>query len=165
MAQMTPNNQGGRRASLHVDFTPMVDLAFLLISFFMLTAVLEQPKAMELSMPKQDPDVITEVSDLRTLNIIAAADGIHYYPGDAYDNMQMTSLSASGIREVIYAKQQEALKATGKTLICLIKFDNTARYDQMVDLLDEMAITSVEKYAVQDLTENERKVLNSESSK
>ncbi len=147
-----------KKMSTRVDFTPMVDLAFLLISFFMLTTTLNKPVAMELNMPKKDENVKTDVKESMVLNLILDEnDQIWYYDGRVVYDMQKTNFSPEGIREVIYKKQKQVGKDFGdpeKTIV-IIKLTDKANYKNMVDILDEMDITSTKIYAIQDVAELE----------
>lgn len=160
MAQMQPvSNRGkSRRTSLFVDLTPMVDLAFLLISFFMLTTVMAKNTAMQLSMPEKS-DKPGEQKASSTLNIIVTDKGAWYYMGMDPLAMEFTDLSASGIREAIYQSQEKSLTATGDSLMCLIKLHAGSNYGNMVNLLDEMVITNTRYYAIQDILPAEEAVL------
>lgn len=139
-----------------VDFTPMVDLAFLLITFFMLTTAMSRPTVMELNMPEDKDE--TSVSFERMLTIIADGKHVLVYNGDEYDEMITSNYSESGIRMLLYdnLERVNSLYAGKKHLICIIKFTENATYQNMVDLLDEMEITNVLTYAIQDLTEIEK---------
>ncbi len=143
-----------KKMSTRVDFTPMVDLAFLLISFFMLTTTLNKPVAMELKMPKKDEIVKTDVKESMVLNLLLDKDDkIWYYDGQVVYNMKTTNFSPEGVRNVIYKKQKEVAKLHGspeKTIV-IIKMTNDATYKNMVDILDEMEITSTATYAIQDI--------------
>jgi len=160
MAQMQPIGKTAKgRAPVNVDLTPMVDLAFLLICFFMLATVLSENKALDLSMPEKS-DTPGELAGSRSLTLIATGGEVWYYQGEDPGQMQMTNYAASGIREVIYRAQKKSLAATGDSLMCLIKFHESAAYHAMVDLLDEMLITNTRYYAIQDMVESEKQVLN-----
>lgn len=147
-----------KKMSTLVDFTPMVDLAFLLISFFMLTTTLNKPVAMELNMPKKDETVKTDVKESQVLNVILdKEDKIWYYDGRVVYDMQKTDFSADGIRDVIYKKQKEVGQKFGdpKKTIVIIKMTEDANYKNMVDILDEMDITDTKIYAIQDVADLE----------
>lgn len=176
MAEIDTSSGGGgrhkgkvrsKKMSTKVDFTPMVDLAFLLISFFMLTTSLSKPVAMQLAVPKppegpQEPD---DVKESQVLNIILGKDDIvWYYEGLKLENLEKTDYTPDGIRAVILAKQKKVGQTPGiadpdKT-ICLIKMTEKANYKNMVDILDEMDITSNEIFAIQPLLEDETKKVN-----
>ncbi|MFN8278013.1 MAG: biopolymer transporter ExbD [Chitinophagales bacterium] len=149
-----------KKMSTRVDLTPMVDLAFLLISFFMLTTTLNKPKAMQLNMPKKD-DVNKEKTDVRecqVLNILLdSMDVIWYYEGLQVAGLQKTTFAGDdGIRKQILRKQKMVVKECGvnkegkpRDLIVLIKMLKGSKYRNMVDILDEMDITQTKIYAIQ----------------
>ncbi|MCS6934825.1 MAG: biopolymer transporter ExbD [Chitinophagales bacterium] len=173
-------HSGGPRAkkmSTRVDLTPMVDLAFLLISFFMLTTTLNKPKAMELNMPKkvEDEELKQEVGDCQVLNILLdTLDQVWYYEGLKVAGLQKTTFAGDeGIRKVIMnmmkkvpkecpkvrkwedkngdkQKQENEFYMGDRDAIVLIKMLKGARYKNMVDILDEMDITDCKIYAIQD---------------
>lgn len=146
-----------KKMSTKVDLTPMVDLAFLLITFFMLTTTLNKPNAMELNMPKKvdDPKERVAVNEELLLNIILdKEDKVWWYEGmTASDLKQTVFANEMGIRDIIYWKQKKLAKTYGSkdTMICLIKTTDDANYENMVDALDEMDITGVKRYAMQDI--------------
>ncbi|MCO5249318.1 MAG: biopolymer transporter ExbD [Chitinophagales bacterium] len=175
MAEMDTSGGGGRhqgkvkakKKDIHVDMTPMVDLAFLLITFFMLTTTMSQPVAMQLAVPKPpDKDKIEETSEAvkesQVLTIIMDKDDIIWYyeglPQDLKSNdLQRTAYGADGIRQVILDKKQKVLqrfREPDKT-ICLLKSTSEARYKNIVDILDEMDITGIKIFALQDLLPHE----------
>jgi biopolymer transport protein ExbD len=159
---------GGVRAkklSTRVDLTPLVDLAFLLISFFMLTTTLNKPKAMDLNMPKHLDDKQEEVKESRVLNILLGKDDVVWYyetDGGMMKNMEQTTFSPDGIRAVILKKQKRVAKEHGdkeKTIV-LIKTADGAKYKNMVDILDEMDITQTKIYAIQDIVPLEQETID-----
>ncbi|MCB0508625.1 MAG: biopolymer transporter ExbD [Chitinophagales bacterium] len=150
---------GAKRTSPRVDLTPMVDLAFLLITFFMLTTQLGKSVAMNLSMPKKDPNAPpTEVKESKVLNLIADKDNtLWYYPGTTVAGLKKTDYTPKGIREIILDKQKEVKAKFGldkegdSQMIVLIKLTDDSNYKNMVDILDEMDITKTRIYAIQDI--------------
>jgi biopolymer transport protein ExbD len=169
MAQMENNrstavakhNGRATRKSLFVDLTPMVDLAFLLISFFMLTTVLQENTAMELRMP-ENTGPQTPIAESRTITLIAAADNqLYYYNGIQSADLILTNYTHAGIRELLYNRIHAQRKVDPQNgLICIIKLTDEADYNDMVSLLDEMEITAVPTYAIQDLTVAEQNQLD-----
>lgn len=152
-----------KKMSTRVDLTPMVDLAFLLISFFMLTTTLSKPMAMELNMPKKTEEKDKEdVKEGWVLNVVLDKDDkIWYYNGLVVYNMQTTNYSPEGIRQVVYDKQKEVEKDYGgaEKMICIIKMTKDANYRNMVDILDEMDITDTKRYAIQDISPLEEEAI------
>lgn len=146
-----------KKMSTKVDLTPMVDLAFLLITFFMLTTTLNKPNAMELNMPKKSdiPEEKIKINEELLLNIILDKDdAVWWYEGMTASDLKKTVFAnEKGIRDIIYWKQKKLAKQYGSkdTMICLIKTTDEANYKNMVDALDEMDITGVKRYAMQDL--------------
>jgi biopolymer transport protein ExbD len=139
---------GGKKVSTRVDMTPMVDLAFLLITFFMLTTTFSKPKAMEVNMPdKSDkPDDKLKVAASRsTTFILGEKDLLLYYQGEG-DNatIQEINYTPSGIRSFLKKDiaRVYSLNGKGKGPIYIIKAMKQSRYKNIVDILDEMAIIS-----------------------
>jgi biopolymer transport protein ExbD len=159
MAEVDSSGGGGKKkgpkkVSTKIDMTPMVDLAFLLITFFMLTTTFSKPKTMELNMPdknKQDENDKQKVEETRTTTILLGKkDRIYYYTGIQDPKVEVTDYSATGIRKVLMQKIRERPK--GKDPIFIIKAMEEARYKNMVDILDEMTITNSKIYALVDIT-------------
>ncbi|HLV46101.1 MAG TPA: biopolymer transporter ExbD [Flavobacterium sp.] len=176
MAELnTGSNEGGKgkkvrskKQNTGVDLTAMVDLAFLLITFFMLTTSLAKPQSMKLTMPdKQDvPDEMRQQApESRTMTVLLGKDNmIKYYMGllEESEEPTNTTYGKDGIRQIILQKKAE-LEAQGKVdnegLIVLIKATDDATYTNMIDILDEMAITDVKVYAINDITEQETEIM------
>ena len=143
------NNTKCNKHSTRVDLTPMVDLGFLLITFFIFTTSLSQPMAMFLPMPDDKTDNNTLASDSKTLQLILESNSrIRYFHGNDSTHASFTDYSASGLRQVILDK----IAAVGSKFhnpdetVVLIHPTNTARYGNLVDVLDEMKINKVKKY-------------------
>lgn len=153
------SHKGGHRSkklSTRVDMTPMVDLGFLLITFFMLTTSLSKPKTMDLIMPAKDGPP-SQLQESKALTIILGAnDKIIYYEGMS-DNpkiMHSSYANSKGIRDVIATKHKEV-----NDLMVLIKADNNANYKNVVDIMDEILINHVSRYAMVDITSEEKTFL------
>ena len=143
---------------MKIDMTPMVDLGFLLISFFVITAELSKPVALKLTMPADGPPMDLGMSN--ALTIIPDADNtIWYYFGKWEDAEKAgtiytaTFAGNNSIRNVITAKQQQLdndIKSKEKRdgLMLLIKPTPNASYKNLVDVLDEATICRVQKFAV-----------------
>jgi len=168
MAEIDTSGGGGKhkggvrskKLSTRVDLTPMVDLAFLLITFFMLTTTLNKPKAMQLNMPKKvDKEEKQEIGECQVLNIlIDTLDHVWYYEGLQVAGLKQTTFAGDGgIRKVILNMIKKVpnecpltSKGAKRDAIVLIKMMKGARYENMVDILDEMDITGCKIYAIQE---------------
>jgi biopolymer transport protein ExbD len=158
---------GGKKVSTKVDMTPMVDLAFLLVTFFMLTTTFSKPQTMEINMPDKTRDNETmKVKESRTLSLVLTKnDKIYYYQGVEDPVLEVTDFSANGIRKVLLKKKAEIMANTGEGPIIVIKSKKDARYGNLVDILDEMSITGIEIYALVDITpEDEELVAKAEAA-
>lgn len=171
MAEMNVPESGGKKGkkrskkmSTRIDLTPMVDLGFLLITFFMLTTTFNKPQAMEVNMPlkpKADDPPPPEIKESKVLNLILSKDNkIYYYKKSQTDPkivVDSTDYSKDGIRKVILTRQAEIIRdwQNKDELIILIKPRKSSKYKNLVDILDEMAITQTKKYAIVDFMEND----------
>lgn len=153
----------GKKMSTRVDLTAMVDLAFLLITFFMLTTSLNKPKAMELNMPKENKKDPQKIKESAVLNVLLSKDDVvWYYEGLTVAGLKQTTFAGDdGIRKVILKKQKTVERVLGdreKTIV-LIKMMEDAKYKNMVDILDEMDVTDTKIYAIQDVSDIEKEAI------
>lgn len=158
----TANKHAGskqKKLSTRVDLTPMVDLGFLLITFFIFTTSLSKPNAMKLFLPKEELNTpLTNIAKSKVLTILPAADNVvYYYYGDNALAMQQTNFSEQGIRKIILEKRKEVAAKFGdaKETVVLIKPTDNATYQNMVDVLDEMLINNISRYMLLDADKEE----------
>ena len=140
------------KKSLRVDLTPMVDLGFLLITFFILTTALSSPTLAKLIMPKDD-NIKTPVKRNATLTLLLIQnDSIDYFEGDMPNPRLMKHCSYSNLRAVIQGKQHEVAKTMGdrKDAVIIISPRNTSTYKNFIDVLDEIQINDIQHYFVVD---------------
>jgi biopolymer transport protein ExbD len=143
--------------SLRIDMTPMVDLGFLLITFFIFTTTMSEKKAMKLYMPT-DKGTPSPAPESKVLTILLSSNNkVYAYEGKFEDAIkQNTMLSTTynvydGIGKLIRDKQErlQMRKKEGRNdLIFLIKPTKQATYRNVVDALDEATINDVKKYMV-----------------
>ncbi len=159
-------NKGGKvrskKQSTRVDLTAMVDLAFLLITFFMLTTTLAKPQAMDLAMPdkeKQDQQQLT-IADNRTMTILLGANNrLEWYMGLVDKPLtppQVDNYGRNGIRKALVENAKKVIAATGdpsKGLIVLIKPSDQSNYRNFVDILDEMKVSNIDRYAIVEISD------------
>ena len=135
-----------KKSSTKIDMTPMVDLAFLLLTFFMLATTFNKPQTMEINMPARPDteDELPEINERRVLSVVLGSnDKIYYYMGITDPDIQVTDYSKDGIRKVLQEK-----KANVPKLVVLIKPMEESKYKNVVDIFDEMNISEVPTYAL-----------------
>jgi len=185
MAEIDTSSSGGKKGkkrgkklSTRVDLTPMVDLGFLLITFFMFTTTMSKPKTMELLMPLEDSTLEdkdkNKIKDYTALTLLLSKKNrVYYYRGIGNDPLNAPKVnltyfkSKDGVRDAIIAlrkdveifKQEHAGEAgvePDDEATVLIKPDTTSTYDDMINALDEMQINGIETYAMVDISNVER---------
>lgn len=174
MAELDTSSSGGHKGGKkrakkspgRVDLTAMVDLGFLLITFFMLTTTMNKPKAMDIVMPSKDKiktDEIPEVEASKVLNLIIGKDDKLYWyeavDGGVPPQMEIADLTnPMDIEKLIIDKQKKVAAKWGNSneMIALIKTMPDAKYKNLVFILDEMPVTKTGKYAIVDLAKPEQ---------
>lgn len=151
-----------KKVDARVDMTPMVDLGFLLITFFMLSTVLMEDRQRPLDQRSNIDQ--TPISDCRVLNILIDSIGNTYtYEGQNMAAMQLADADPSlGLRRLLLNKQQRVKKecralsnGEASEMVCLIKLLPGVKYKAMVDALDEMEITGTRIYSLQEPVQQE----------
>ncbi len=176
MAEITPSDSRKKRKGfsinsrghklIRVDLTPMVDLGFLLITFFVFTTTMAESKAMEILETHDGPPKPVKNSTTMTI-ILAKNHEIYYYNGELGENnsgKQVQKASFKTIRSIIVDKKR---RTDSNFLMYLIKADKESTFGDNIDLLDEMAICKVPSghYAEVDITEKELEIIRDKSSK
>ncbi len=151
-----------KKHTARVDMTPMVDLMFLLITFFMLTTTLAKPQAMDLAMPDKDvnkPEEQLDVADNRTMNVLLGnKDRIEWYIGMADNPLTpptVENYGKDGIRKALLDQAKQIKAKYGKDIMVLIKPSDKSNYKNLVDILDEIKITNLQRYAIVDIADAE----------
>lgn len=157
-----------KKQNSSVDLTAMVDLAFLLITFFMLTTSLSKPQSMNLAMPDKDEKIKDEIliDENRTMNLVLGPDNkLQMYMGQInkpLEGPKALTYSKESLRKEILEKIKSVPMATrttakpnGEPLIVLIKATKESTYMNLVDVLDEIAIGKVQVYAIVDIIPQE----------
>jgi biopolymer transport protein ExbD len=205
------NDHGGKgkpkKMSLRVDFTPMVDMNMLLITFFMFCTSLSKPQIMELVLPVKEDQMLTDdeknkVKDSKAITVILGADDkVYYYFGkitkESYDYnagflKETTYSPQGGIRDVFVGRNGDAIRqivelktkkvkneitddafkeAVSKIkddpngVVIVIKPSDESTYKNMIDMLDEMQICGVGKYALIEMSDGDTYLLRNHLSK
>ncbi|HEX5154442.1 MAG TPA: biopolymer transporter ExbD [Parafilimonas sp.] len=152
-----------KKSSLRVDLTPMVDLGFLLISFFIFTTTLSHPTVMKLGMPDdRDSTHPLEAGENRTLNIILGNNHQPYvYNGSELNHIKNIGNSITAVRKAVIKKKNEIRNYYGSDsgMTVLIKPTKTSTYADVVNTLDEMVICNVKTYMLIDANASELKAI------
>ena len=179
-----PGVKKAKKLSTRVDMTPMVDLGFLLITFFIFTATMSSPTSMDLNMPKdtEKDEEQTEVKQSGALTIMLGKENqIYYYEGELEPtgaNFKQTTFT--GIRDIIINKKKSVIANSKITPACeqkqreknkpvedcleedfvvVIKPTVDATYKNTVDILDEMTINDVKRFALVKIADTEKDLI------
>jgi biopolymer transport protein ExbD len=137
----------GKKLSTRVDMTPVVDLAFLLLTFFMLATTFIKPQVMTLVLPEKDNTENQnqpKVNEKNVLSIVLGADNkVYWYIGFTGAQVKETNYSDTGLRKILV----DETKANEK-LVVLIKPEDKSTYANLVNTLDELTITGTSRYAL-----------------
>ena len=155
MAELNPSpgKSGGKRSTrqmpIRVDLTAMVDLAFLLITFFMLTTSLTKPRIMSVVMPAPGPPGFVPETGTMTI-CLGKNNQALWYLGMASKPLTAPKLTAGGedLRMVIIETSKKVFASTGKGMMVLLKPADHSVYANLVDALDEINIANVPSYAI-----------------
>ncbi|NLT02829.1 MAG: biopolymer transporter ExbD [Bacteroidales bacterium] len=195
----TGNHDDGKKGKpkkmhLRVDFTPMVDMNMLLITFFMFATSLAKPQTMEIAMPSKDVDKVEEkskVKDDKAITVLLGGENkLYYYLGipDIADPNTLVRATYGGvddpnslrsllykrnkiaiekikrlkdqkdrkqIAEDFYKEEVKKIKNAKDGQVVIIKPSDESSYENLIDVLDEMAISSIGIYAVDDIKEGD----------
>jgi len=145
------------KKSTSVDLTPMVDLGFLLITFFVFTTTIALPTAMKVEMPydKLGPEDPVCNSCVLTA-VLCKNDKIRYYEG-AITNARVQSTNFDGIRQIIQQKMKmvQLVRGSADQFVLIIKPSPEASFKNFVDITDEVAINNVRRYYLDELSDTE----------
>jgi biopolymer transport protein ExbD len=155
-----PGVKKGKKLSTRVDLTPMVDLGFLLITFFIFTTTMAQATAMRLFLPKDadKPEDQNKAKESGVITILLGKDNHVFYYEGLLDNSASNFKSSNfhDIRQVLIDKKA---RTPEKDLVVVIKPSNESTYKNVVDMLDEMAINILKRYALVDISDPEAKLV------
>lgn len=177
MAELDTSSGGGKKGgkvrskkqATRVDLTAMVDLAFLLITFFMLTTSLSKPQAMDIAKPDKDAkdENRLELRKSQTMTILLGKNNkIAWYMGEAGKSAP-TIEGFGDIRASLLKNKEQVKKSSGRDIVIIVKPTDGAKYKNFVDIMDEINVTktNISAPAVDDdpnhLLESEREFMKS----
>jgi biopolymer transport protein ExbD len=158
MATIEDSNGRSKYAhkAVRVDMTPMVDLGFLLITFFMFTTRLSEDKALKLNVPVPDKDNPMVVKCSKTLTLTPESGGNVKWV-ECVNGVEVPPVFASlyndkQVRHMLMDKRKQMKEFYGdpKEFFVIIRPDSTCSYKVLIDLIDEMTINEVTRYTIVD---------------
>jgi len=136
-----------KRINIGIDMTPLVDVAFLLLTFFMLTTVFRLPQTLEINLPPKDVDIKIGESNLLTIRVD--------------ENMQMYWNVGFELPQKIkwedFNKFLKTKRAENPRFNVLIKIDKKSKYHMMIDIIDELRVVGLDRYALAPITDIDKK--------
>lgn len=145
------NKKKKKRAGVRIDMTPMVDVAMLLLTFFMMTTVFSKPQTMELNLPPDDKGVEVPASTLLTVRI---APNMAIYWSMGNEPTVIKKIAFKELRPLLV----ERLSSIPK-LITLVQIDRDAKYNDMVDIMDELNLANITKFSFAPLKEADKNLI------
>jgi biopolymer transport protein ExbD len=145
-----------KKQSTSIDMTPMVDLAFLLLTFFILTTTFKEAYVLKLTMPDkvEEPDLQPPINEKDVLNLVLSGNNrIFFWIGGSPP--ETTNFSQDGVRKILLENRN-----ANPRLMVLIKPWDGARYQNIVDILDEMEITQTKRFAIVDPTRDDKTMIS-----
>lgn len=158
MAEITPTNckinihsKRMRKKSTQVNLTAMVDLGFLLITFFVFNSTMSQAKAMNLNIPNDKTSTFDPVCETCAITVVLGKENsLYYYEGmDADARYKSTDYSAAGNRNILMQKKKKVLALRYKDdCILIIKPSRNATFKNLIDMIDEAGISCIKRYYI-----------------
>jgi biopolymer transport protein ExbD len=139
----------GKRLGIRIDMTPLVDVAFLLLTFFMLTTSMSRPQTMEINLPPQDTKVEIAESNLLTLRLNAK--------GEIFWNMGIETPKKIAFQD-LRSFLRERSTANPK-LVTLVKVDREGKYIMMVDMMDELNLAQITRFSLAPLLDQDKELM------
>lgn len=140
----------GRRVGIRIDMTPLVDVAFLLLTFFMLTTSMSRPQTMEINLPP-DADVKVEIAESNLLTLRVNNKGVVFW-----------SIGIETPAKIEFKDLRNFLKeraSTNPKLVTLVKVDRQGKYDMMVNMMDELNLATITRFSLAPLLDADKALL------
>jgi biopolymer transport protein ExbD len=163
-SRSTANRKKSYKKSTRVDLTPMVDLGFLLISFFVFTTTLTTQTAMKVIMPYDKTSYNDPVCESCVLTVMLEGNNkIRYYEGAAEHNpaVKETGYSANEIRNVLLNKKAavQKIRNNSEAFILIIKPSKSSIFKNFVDITDEVTICQIKRYYIDEIRAADERLL------
>jgi biopolymer transport protein ExbD len=140
-----------RKQAIKIDMTPMVDLAFLLLTFFILTTTFKNITTMDLTMPDNGPHDPQMINGEKVLHLVLAENNKIYWWTGLNVSATLTNYSKDGLRKILLERRKSV-----PDMMVLIKPMDESKYENVVDVLDEVTITGISRYAIVGFTPDDK---------
>ncbi len=152
---MAELNTGGKKATPRVDMTPMVDLMFLLVTFFILTTSLSTPQAMDIAKPDKNdkqPENRLELKASKTMTILLGKkDKVAWYMGVAGESAPNIESLSQVDKSIIDNRKIADASGVSGDFVVLVKPTSGATFKNFVDIMDELEILKVKVRQIDDV--------------
>lgn len=146
------------KRSTRVDLTPMVDLGFILVTFFVFTSALSEPKVMDLMYPNDKDNGNDEICSSCAITVLPAKNNQLWYYEGKEETAAYKETSYTALRQLLVNKRKKVVEQRGKNeLILIIRPLQTSQYHNLVDIMDECKITGVVRYYIDEPSEQEKR--------
>ena len=132
--------------------TPMVDVAMLLLTFFMLTTVFSKPQTMELNLPPDEKQTVEVAASL--LLTVRVAPNMAIYWSMGTEPTALKKVAFKELRPLLIDKLREIPK-----LITLVQIDREAKYNDMVDVIDELNLANITRFSIAPMTDKDKQLI------
>ncbi len=139
-----------RRVGIRMDMTPLVDVAFLLLTFFMLTTSMARPQTMEINLPP-DADVKIEIAESNLLTLRVDAKGVVFW-----------SVGIETPKKIDFKDLRSFLRersAANPKLVTLVKVDRLGKYNMMVDMMDELNLANITRFSLAPMVDADKALM------
>ena len=141
-----------RRIGIAIDMTPMVDVAFLLLIFFMVTTVFRTPQALEINLPPDEKSEV-KVAESKVVSVRVLPDGRAYWRRGLSDPWARSSVDDLTRVFAVFRGNDE--------IVLLIKIDREAKFNSMVHIIDDLDLAGLSRFSLATLTPEERQEVQS----
>lgn len=138
----------GKKLSTRVDLTPMVDLGFLLITFFMFTTTMSQPNSMHLNMPDDNANTShMDIKESSAMTIwLGKNNNIYYY--DSILKPDLSNVMVTNFKDIRQVIMQKKANTDTDALFMIVMPGSQSTYKNIVDIIDEFQIDVIDRYAL-----------------
>lgn len=146
-----------KRLGFHLDMTPMVDVAFLLLTFFMLTTTFSKSNTMEINMPPETGEV--RIAEQNVMTVRIAGDGMAYCSLGEEVPRRIALYEPSDSRRMVLSGELRSLlreqTAANRKMVIVVKISEKAKYKNLVDLIDELNLMKIDRFSLDDYTDRD----------